>query len=239
MLTGESALRIHGCDAAEAAPVHLVVPHHCKARDRPGLRLHRGHVEQADIVDVGGLRALVLDAAVADVLRRSRPRAALACADQAMRLTAEDARAEFHADIDTRIHMSADPRGRRQARRLLQLATGLAESPAESSMLLTVVDGGFPMPHQQYSVTDLVGREVYRLDFAWPELLIALEYDGHEAHEGKQELDAARDEDLRRRGWVVVRARAADLAEPSRVLSQLTQVFRKRGFDTGTQDTRC
>ncbi|MBB3661965.1 hypothetical protein FB384_000869 [Prauserella sediminis] len=239
VLTGESALRIQGCDAAEASPVHLVVPHHCKARSRPGLLLHRGNVEPADVVDIDGLRALALDAAVAEVLRRSRPRAALACADQAMRRTPEAARAEFYADIDTRIHVSPDARGRRQARRLLQLTTGLAESPAESSMLLTVVDGGFPVPHQQYSVTDLAGREVYRLDFAWPELLVALEYDGHEAHEGKRELDAARDEDLRRRGWMVVRARAVDLAEPSRVLAQLTQVFRKRGFDVGTQNTRC
>lgn len=239
VLTGESALRIHGCDAAETAPVHVLVPHHCKARSRPGLLLHRGHVESADVVDVHGLRVLALDAAVAEVLRRSRPRVALACADQAMRLTPDSERAELYAEIDTRVHACADVRGRRQARRLLQLATGLAESPAESSMLLTVVDGGFPVPVQQYSVTDLAGREVYRLDFAWPDLLVALEYDGHEAHEGKHELDAARDDDLRRRGWTVVRARAADLTDPSRVLAQLAHAFRKRGFDTGTQNTRC
>ncbi|OLT44706.1 hypothetical protein BJF85_19730 [Saccharomonospora sp. CUA-673] len=239
VVAGESALRVYGCDAGSASPVHLLVPPECKARNRPGLLMQRGSYETQDVADVNGLRVLTPDAAVAEVLRRSPPRTALACADQAIRMLNESDRLAFRALVDARISTATSGRGRRQARRLYQLAHGLAESPAESAMLLTVVDGGFPIPGQQYSVTDLTGREVYRLDFAWPELLVALEYDGYAAHEHRRERDAARDEDLRRRGWIVVRARADDLVEPSRVLTQLTQAFRKRGFDIGTQRSRA
>lgn len=230
VLTGHSALAAYGCGAAATAPIHLLVPYHCKNRGRPGLKLHRGHYEQQDVDRVGGLPTLVMDAALAEVLSRGHRRVALACADDAVRLVPDVERAEFRAWVGARVDTRPDSRGRLQAHTLLRLTTGLSESPAESAMLLSLVDGGLPVPEQQYSVTDLRGREIYRLDFAWPEMQIAVEYDGYEAHEGKASLDAARDADLRQRGWIVVRARAADLADPSRVLAEVETAFRRRGF---------
>ena len=89
--------------------------------------------------------------------------------------------------------------------------TGGPESPAESRMLLALFDAGLPVPELQHPVCDIDGRERYRLDFAWLEPMVALEYDGYAAHAERSERDAARDEDLRRRGWIVVRATAEDL----------------------------
>lgn len=77
---------------------------------------------------------------------------------------------------------------------------------------------------------DLAGVERYRLDFAWPELRIAIEYDGYEAHEGRRERDAARDADLRRRGWIVIRATIDDLHDPSGLLAEIDRAFRRRGL---------
>ncbi len=96
--------------------------------------------------------------------------------------------------------------------------------------MLLFDDAGLPRPTPQYVVYDLSGREIYRLDFAWPELRIAVEYDGYEAHENRAEKDRLRDHDLRRRGWIVIRATSTDLSEPSRLLDKIAAAFRARGM---------
>ncbi|MFF5990364.1 endonuclease domain-containing protein [Prauserella flavalba] len=230
VLTSHSALAVHGCSVAETAPIHILVPYRSQPRRRAGMVLHHGVVDPQDVEVICGLRVLALDVAVAEVLSRGTRRAGIACADQALRLVAQDARAEFRAWVEERIRSRADPRGRRQARGLLDLATGLAESPAESWTLLVFVDADLPVPKQQYRITDLAGDEIYRLDFAWPEPRVAVEYDGYEAHESRQEADAARDADLERRGWIVIRADAADLKDPGRLIGAVRAAFRRRGL---------
>ena len=230
VLSGPSALLVLGCTAPDPAPVHVVVPYHRKIRPRPGIKVHHGRVDEGDVREFDGLRVLVPDLALAELLCRGPRRTALASADQALGMLAENTRAEFRACVDERIRARVDSRGRRQGLALLDLATGLAESPMESWTLLALVDGGLPVPVQQFSITDLAGRELYRLDFAWPELRVAVEYDGYAAHEGRRDRDAARDEDLRRRGWTVIRASADDLADPARVIEAVRAAFRVRGL---------
>ena len=78
---------------------------------------------------------------------------------------------------------------------------------------MLLVERGFPLPEVNFSLQSPDGREIYRLDLAWPLLRIALEYDGHAAHAGREEQDAARADDLRKRGVtkpVLTPARAAD-----------------------------
>jgi hypothetical protein len=130
--------------------------------------------------------------------------------------------------VDERLVNRDDRRGTRRAEVLLALATGLAESPPESWLRLLVADAGFPLPEPQFEVRDLEGRLVYRLDMAWPEFRVALEYDGYEAHEGRAEADAERDRRLAGRGWTVVRARAQDLSKPDRVVGELRSAFSAR-----------
>ena len=57
-----------------------------------------------------------------------------------------------------------------------------------------------------------------------------MEYDGHAVHAGREEQDADREDDLRRRGWIVVRVRAADLEDPTRLLNELRSAFARRGY---------
>jgi len=42
--------------------------------------------------------------------------------------------------------------------------------------------------------------------------------------------DLARDEDLRRRGWVVIHATAEDLKDPARLHAEIRRVFWRRRF---------
>lgn len=96
--------------------------------------------------------------------------------------------------------------------------------------MLLFDDAGLPRSTPQYVIYDLSGRDIYRLDFAWPDLRIAVEYDGYETHEHRAERDELRDRDLRKRGWIVIRATSADLAEPSRLLERIAAAFRARGM---------
>ena len=69
-----------------------------------------------------------------------------------------------------------------------------------------------PIPAFQYEIYH-GGRFVARVDAAYPELRIAIEYDSYEHHTGKQAI--VRDNDrrniLRRIRWQVVTFTAADL----------------------------
>ncbi|MGH3450871.1 MAG: DUF559 domain-containing protein [Haloechinothrix sp.] len=228
VLVNQTAVYLYGCTAARPAPIHLNVPYDRWPSKRDGLVLHHGRVNPEDIIHIDGLPVQGLDLALADLLCNGPRRTALACTDQALAKFPEGRRDEMCENIALQLRMRSDRRGTLQAERLLSLATGLPESPAESSILLVVVDGGFPTPVAQHKILSLAGREVYRLDFAWVELRIALEYDGYEAHEDRATQDAARDEDLRRRGWIVVRACAKDLADSSKLLAELRLAFQRR-----------
>lgn len=227
-LTSHSAVRLFGCAAADVAPIHVLMPYERHLRSRPGLTVHNGRFTAADVEIVQRIRVLRLEASLAEMICRARPRVALACLDQALAMVPPEQRLTLRGRIAEEVVARPDPRGRVRATQLLELATGLPESPAESWLLLIMVEGGIPMPSLQYSVCDLSGRERYRLDFAWEELKIAVEYDGYEAHEGRAELDKARDEDLRRRGWLVVRADVSDLKRPDRLLDALRSAFTHR-----------
>lgn len=156
----------------------------------------------------------------------------IACADQVLATVPEAERAGFRAMAAERIRGRVDVRGTLQALTLLELATGLAESPAESRLLLIVVDAGLPIPEQQVKIHDIAGNELYRLDFGRLEAMVAVEYDGYAAHENRKDRDAARDEDLRRRGWTVIRADATDLTDPSRLVAAVRKAFHARGLAT-------
>lgn len=68
-------------------------------------------------------------------------------------------------------------RGSTRARRVCALADGLAGSPQETRLRLLLQTSGLPIPIAQYRVIS-GGRSVARVDFAWPEYRVALEYDG-------------------------------------------------------------
>ena len=68
----------------------------------------------------------------------------------------------------------------RQARQIVELADGDAESPLESLVRLALHDDGFPRPLLQQWVGG------YRVDFLWPEYRLILEADGRLKYTGDQ-----------------------------------------------------
>jgi hypothetical protein len=96
-------------------------------------------------------------------------------------------------------------RGVVQARRLVPLVDGRAESSGESMTKLAIADYGLPVPRPQFWVVHN-GRLLFRLDLAYPEHKIAIEYDGEEHHttQADRERDRCRRRWLRDHGWIVI-----------------------------------
>ncbi|OIH97930.1 hypothetical protein [Curtobacterium sp. MCBA15_001] len=126
------------------------------------------------------------------------------------------------------------PGGRhvRLARAALEHVRVGSESPMETGLRLDVVDAGFPEPELNVDVHDEDGRFLGRVDMAWPEYRIALEYDG----DHHRERDAFRHDQRRGNGfavsdWLVIHATAADAVRTAVLLERLRQAFaRRRGF---------
>ncbi|OZM77615.1 hypothetical protein [Pseudonocardia sp. MH-G8] len=238
LLAGPTAAHLHGCRSVEPLPVHLIVPYGHWLRTRPGLVVHNGAELRADREVREELPVLCLHRVLADMLCRSRPSDALALIDEVLARTQPGERAACRAAITRRVERRLDRRGTRRAARLLAVATGKAASPAESWFFWTVVDNGFPPPEVNWSLVGPDGHELFRLDYAWPQLRIAIEYNGYAYHVGREAEDAARAEDLRRRGWIVITVAVDDLAHPGHFEGLLEDAFRRRGVDMGRRTPR-
>lgn len=117
------------------------------------------------------------------------------------------------ADLVRELPRFAGRRGVVQLRLLAPLVDPRPESPRESWTLLEILANGLPAPELQYVVDD--GERQCRLDFAYPEHRVAVEYDGAEFHEltDRQRVhDAERRRWLRSQGWVVIVLRKGDFS---------------------------
>ncbi|MGI5128598.1 DUF559 domain-containing protein [Pseudonocardia sp. CA-107938] len=228
-LSGPTAAWLHGCRAVEDAAVHITVRPGRTLKQRPGLVVHHRGMFSRDVVDVLGLRVLALDRVLSDLLCSVRAQDGLALADEALRNAGAEPE-QLRSAIATQIGSRLDPRGTVRAALLLDLASPRSRSPAESWLRWGLVDAGFPIPEVNWPVTGPDGTVHYLVDLAWPSLRIAVEHDGYAAHVGREEADRLREIDLCKRGWIVIRSRAADLGDLGRLLRELRAAFAARGY---------
>ncbi|MFC4947115.1 endonuclease domain-containing protein [Pseudonocardia sp. GCM10023141] len=228
-ITGPTAAHLHGCQAMPALPVHLMVPYEHSLRTQPGLVVHKSRHFQDVVQELDGLRVLALHRVVVDLLATAEPGGALAVVDQALALIPEAQRGALRQRLHAGLVDRDDPRGTVRGARILDLATGRVDSPMESIMLWTVAEAGLPLPEMNWPVLDIDGREIYRLDLAWPDLRIAIEYHGYAAHIGRKPADEARVRDLERRGWTVISVWAEDLQDKAAVIATIRAALARRG----------
>ena len=79
------------------------------------------------------------------------------------------------------------------------------DSELESRVRRAIIASGLPEPVRQLRV--VVDGRVYRLDLAYPAVMLAIEVDGFEYHRGRDvfDRDRVRQKDLVRAGWTVLR----------------------------------
>ena len=193
-----TAADAYGFDTEGTADLHVLNPAGRQLRSAAGLVVHRR--DGAPLAEVRGRTATAPAWTAVEVARALPRRRALATLDAALR--------SAHCDREVLSRSVAVQSGRRgivTVRHLLPLADGRSESPMESEARLVMVDGGLPNPVLQYEVVDGRGR-LRRLDFAWPEQMVAAEYDSDQWHSGTDALRRDREKlaALQDLGWIVI-----------------------------------
>ncbi|HYZ66406.1 MAG TPA: hypothetical protein VE666_01135 [Mycobacterium sp.] len=193
-----TAAALHGFDTEEPAELHVLSPAGSRLRSTDGLAVHRRN--GAPLVRVGDRLATSPAWTAVEVARSLRRPRALATLDAALR-SGTCQRVELS-------RVAAQQAGRRgivAVRDLIPLADALAESPMESEARLAMIDGGLPRPALQYEIRDGNG-ELRRVDFAWPDERVAVEYDGEDWHSGAEAMrrDRRRQAALQDVRWTVI-----------------------------------
>jgi very-short-patch-repair endonuclease len=103
----------------------------------------------------------------------------------------------------------------RTALELHRDAHGATESEAEQLILRLIVKHGLPAPVPQHEIRTQDGVLIARVDFAYPDLEIAIEYDSYAHHLGTEahDRDGARRNAIVRLGWTPITATGADLRD--------------------------
>lgn len=131
-------------------------------------------------------------------------------------------------DLAAMIAWARRRRGVVRARRALPLLDPRAESPQESVVRTHLLAAGLPRPVCNLDVFD---DDVWiaRVDLAWPEALLAVEYDGTvHLDEGQRRRDAARRNALQRAGWLVITLTADDLRHPALMCRRIAEALSQR-----------
>jgi very-short-patch-repair endonuclease len=192
-----TAAALYGFDTENTSAIHVLDPG-IRLRPSKGLMVHqRIGAPLRRVEDRLATTPAWTAVEVARALRRPR---VLATFDAALRVGACTA-----ADLRATIAEHQGRRGIVRVRELISYADCRSESPMESEARLVFIDGGLPMPELQFNIEDRYGR-VWRVDFAWPDALLAAEYDSFEWHVGREALvhDRLKTARLQECGWTCI-----------------------------------
>ncbi len=206
VVSDRSAAWVHGIDCYDHADLALpprlevvAIDGHQPQR-RPELLGGKRDLAPGDICEIGGVLVTTPLRTACDVASLHGRRRALGVLDAFRR--------EFGLDVTDFLRVLPRLAGRRgviQLRELVPLTSPLPESMPESWTRMTIIDEQLPAPKPQVEVF-VPGHGPVRLDLAYAELKIAVEYDGEEFHSSDEDQDAdeARRDALRRAGWIVI-----------------------------------
>ncbi|MGZ4668865.1 MAG: endonuclease domain-containing protein [Blastococcus sp.] len=220
VVTGPSAAVVWGVDLAGVDDdVEMTLPPGAHPRRITGIRVRRAVLSDLDVRGRRGFRVTTPEATAVRL-------AALLPHDDAV-VAVDQLIATGVVDLDPIRALAAVGRGpgSARARRVCTLAEGRAESPQETRLRLLMLRGGLPAPVPQFSVR-IDGRFVARVDFAWPELKVAVEYDGL-WHAGDRQFaeDRQRLNRLHAAGWRIVFVTTKDMRDPERLLAMIAAVL--------------
>jgi hypothetical protein len=225
VLGGRSAAAWFGAPfASSTEPVLVVVPPDSPWRGPRGVRVHRSPLLPHDIVtleDEGGVVRLTDPLRTAwDVCALEPMATAVGLLDGMMRAGHLD-----RAALDGLVASTGGRWGSRRVAKVVPLVDGRSESPPESWVRVACARAGLPAPVPQFVV--LAGEEFLgRVDLAWPQHRLVVEYEGaHHFDELQIRRDDRRYERLVAAGWRVIRLSAADLRDMDAVVERIARAL--------------
>jgi very-short-patch-repair endonuclease len=208
VVSGRSAAALWGADVlVPGEPVEVTVPKTTRFRAPEGLAIVRSPLPSRDVTERAGLPVTSAERTAFDLGRR------LPWVEGVVALDAMVA-----ARLVTRSGLTSFARSRgtwpgaKKLLLVLVLVDAGAASPQESRLRVLLMRGGLRRPVTQYVVRDAGGAFVARLDLAYPEHRVGIEYGGdHHRDRGQFQRDLRRLNALTACGWTVLRFGAADL----------------------------
>lgn len=199
MLSHRSAAHAFGFGNQPTDGVHVLVPAGVTRPEIRGVVTHEAILPVVDARTVDGVPCVPAARAAVDVARASGRLDAIATLDAALHVgacTPDDLAGEVSAHGGLRNVV--------QARQLVGLADARAECAQESHVRLVLIDAGLPAPEPQVWICDDHGVGIFRLDLAYRDKRVGLEYDGA-SHLSRDRLRADRQRMnwLAQRGWTM------------------------------------
>lgn len=138
-----------------------------------------------------------------------------------------------HVDVEAVIAEHAGARGLPRLRSVLPLMDSGAESPQETLARLALIDAGLPAPRTQVRIFDEYGQFVARVDMAYEEFKVGIEYDGpqHWTDPSVRQRDLDKQFVLPQLGWFIIRV-SRDLLRYRRAtyVVRVEGALRSRGY---------
>jgi hypothetical protein len=219
--SGRTAGALFGFEGIERGVLEVVVPKHRRVRVR-GATVHHVSLGRRDVTQINGIRVTTPARTLIDlaaVLPRHRLEDAL---DDAVRRNLIRPR-ELEARLDKMIR-----RGRAGVGVLLELvrertARNVPGSGRESRVRRILTRAGLPEPVRQHEIFDANGTFVARVDLAYPDERLYIEYDGAGHESAKQRrIDIDRQNRLTELGWRPLRFTKTDLrASPRSIVTKV------------------
>jgi very-short-patch-repair endonuclease len=219
VLGGWSAAELLGASCGpEDAAAEIIVPG--RRRTQARLRVREEVLPAGEITVVDGIRVSTPIRTAFDLGRRPPLVEAVVAVDALSRVGGFPSGELITFGYD---HLGAP--GSRLLVAAIALADPLSGSPMETRIRLAMREAGLPTPVLQHPVGP------YALDLAYPELLLAIEYDGREHLTQERAMrDLLRQAHLTRAGWDVLRFRAVDvLRRPRWVAARVRAELVRRG----------
>lgn len=221
-----SAARLHGLFVwGVDDKVHVLHPAR-PSSDRSGKDV-RGHTEtftEDDVVVVRGLRVTTLERTVFDCVRMLSYPKALVIMDHGLRLGANI------SALTDMAALSAGKRGVRTLRKVLDNADPRSESAGETLTRELLQRLHIRPPQPQFEVQSRLGR--HRMDFAWKQEKLALEFDGRTKYFDYKPTDEVifqerrREKALMEEGWRFIRVEWKDLFNERAFKERILRAFR-------------
>lgn len=232
VLCGFSAATVLGADCAPRGCPQEASACGARIRSRPGLVVRRETITPEQITVVHGLRVTTALRTAYDLVRRAP--------DPVEAVVALDAVAQVGRFAPEHVYEVASrhpgARGTSSLDDAVRRADARSGSPMETRMRLLLISAGLPVPELQYPVQDPVAGAVVRLDLAYPDLRIGIEYEGPDhLRPERVRRDIRRGTDLVDRGWRIYRFVGHDvLGTPDRTVAMIRRGIERRR--SGTSD---
>ncbi len=208
-----SALSLYGLPGARQQVAEVTTPRWRRARHAGVVAHETRELPDRDITEVDGVPVTTVARSLIDAAAVLRTSTLDLAVDEALRRSLVELE-----ELWVRVEELAKP-GRRGIRMIRTIIVRrhpdheLTESVREHLLLAALARADLPAPIPQYEIQRPGGRFVARVDAAYPDHRLALEYDSylHHGSRGKYVRDLARRNEVTAAGWRIVHFTSDDL----------------------------